>query len=385
MQDVIAIRRTSSSAIRSITLVGFDLVAAGCGLYLALNWTSTPAGSLHELAGILLVIRLASAAVAGLYRWSFSGPGFLDALRLVAAMLVGTVAFGLVKSGLPLALYVLEFFVTTSLVAAIWFAPRLADELFRIRLPSSANALLASECPRRILNVLVALLGLIVTSPLMLLIAIAIKLTSRGPVIYTQERIGLDIRGSRPTSSDPRRKIDLGGRPFVMYKFRTMCLDAESGTGAVWCLKKDPRVTPIGEFLRHCRLDELPQLVNVLKGDMNVVGPRPERPTLFADLRAKIPSYQLRQRTRPGITGYAQVNLEYDASVEDVSRKLEFDLEYLSRQSVRTDLYIMAMTVPVMLFREKMLTAKRRQVPFIGKSQPAPAPSMQQAKRSATG
>ena len=113
-------------------------------------------------------------------------------------------------------------------------------------------------------------------------------------------------------------------------------------------------MTPVGRFLRHSRLDELPQLVNVLKGDMNVVGPRPERPEIFAELRS-IPDYQRRQRVRPGITGHAQVHLEYDSSVDDVARKVKYDLEYLAQQSVEADLRIMAKTIPVMLLRERML------------------------------
>lgn len=360
MQRVIEAPRKPSTLFRALGILGHDVVITLVGFYLAAGWASMPVGPLGQLAAALVAIRVAAALVVGLHRWSFSGSGYLDALRLVAATLVGTVAFELLQPGLPLPVYLLEFFATTSLMALFRFAPRLADEIFRSNLPWSPGTTLTSERPRRILNVLVAAVGLFISLPVMVIIAIAIKLTSRGPVIYTQERIGLDIRGTRPTSSDPRRKVDLGGRPFLMYKFRTMCVDAESGTGAVWCSKKDPRVTPIGEFLRHCRLDELPQLVNVLKGDMNVVGPRPERPTLFANLREQLPRYSMRQRARPGITGYAQVNLEYDASIEDVGRKLEYDLEYLTRQSVLTDLYIMAMTIPVMLFRDKMLSVKRQ-------------------------
>jgi lipopolysaccharide/colanic/teichoic acid biosynthesis glycosyltransferase len=139
-----------------------------------------------------------------------------------------------------------------------------------------------------------------------------------------------------------------------------MTADAESSTGAVWSGKNDPRVTRVGRLLRHCRLDELPQLINVLRGDMNVVGPRPERPSIFAELRTKIPDYPLRQRARPGITGYAQVNLEYDASIDDVTNKLKYDLEYLLQQGVAADLYIMAKTIPVMLFRDKVLAPKMR-------------------------
>ena len=208
-----------------------------------------------------------------------------------------------------------------------------------------------SDRPRRVLNVVVALLGLLVTFPIWILIAIAIKLTSRGPVFYTQTRVGLDARGTGIQPNDPRRKQDIGGRPFRIYKFRTMSVDAEHGTGAVWAAKNDGRVTPIGRVLRQYRLDELPQLINVLKGDMNVVGPRPERPAIVANLRERIPDYQSRQRVRPGITGHAQVNLQYDSSMEDVKRKLGYDLEYITRQGFWADLKIMAQTLPVMLFR----------------------------------
>jgi len=204
---------------------------------------------------------------------------------------------------------------------------------------------------RRLLNVVVAVLGLVLTFPLWVLIGIAIKLTSRGPIFYDQTRVGLDQRGTGIRSNDPRRKQDLGGRPFRIYKFRTMKVDAEYGTGAVWAASNDGRVTAVGRVLRQYRLDELPQLINVLKGDMNVVGPRPERPAIVADLREKIPNYQARHRVRPGITGHAQVNLQYDSSVEDVQRKLGYDLEYITRQGFWADFKIMAQTLPVMLFR----------------------------------
>ena len=204
---------------------------------------------------------------------------------------------------------------------------------------------------RRLLNILVAGLGILITFPLWILIAIAIKLTSRGPIFYDQTRIGRDLRGSGIQSNDPRRKHDLGGRPFRIYKFRTMTVDAERGTGPVWATRNDSRVTAVGRVLRQYRLDELPQLINVLKGDMNVVGPRPERPSIVADLRETIPDYQSRHRVRPGITGHAQVNLQYDSCLDDVKRKIGYDLEYLQRQSFWADLKIMAQTIPVMLFR----------------------------------
>ena len=205
---------------------------------------------------------------------------------------------------------------------------------------------------RRALNVVTAAILLILTVPVFVAIAILIKLTSPGPALYRQTRIGRDRRYGRARSNDPRRRHDLGGMPFTIYKFRTMGVEAERGTGAVWASKDDPRVTPIGRVLRLYRLDELPQLCNVLAGDMNVVGPRPERPEIVARLRREIPGYQQRHRALPGITGRAQVILQYDASLEDVRLKVRHDLEYIRTASVWEDARIMGKTVPVMLFRQ---------------------------------
>jgi lipopolysaccharide/colanic/teichoic acid biosynthesis glycosyltransferase len=205
---------------------------------------------------------------------------------------------------------------------------------------------------RRALNVCVSIIGIIVTFPLWIVIAALVKLTSRGPVFHTQVRVGLDIRNTGAGPEDPRRRHDLGGRPFTIYKFRTMHAAAEQHTGAVWATKNDPRVTSVGRVLRQYRLDELPQLINVLKGEMNVVGPRPERPTIFAELRESIPDYRLRQRARPGITGLAQVRQQYDSCLEDVQRKVEFDLQYVRGQSFWQDLKIMVETIPVILLRK---------------------------------
>jgi lipopolysaccharide/colanic/teichoic acid biosynthesis glycosyltransferase len=202
---------------------------------------------------------------------------------------------------------------------------------------------------RRCLNLVVASVGLVVTFPVMLVIAALIKLTSRGPVLFTQIRVGLDRRALSGAGGNTRRHTDQGGTPFVMYKFRTM-RPAESSS-QVWAQPEDDRVTPIGAVLRKLRLDELPQLFNVLKGDMNIVGPRPEQPTIFVYLREQIEGYQRRQRVRPGITGWAQVNQGYDTSVDDVRRKVRYDLEYIRRQSAFEDLRIMARTLPVMLRR----------------------------------
>jgi lipopolysaccharide/colanic/teichoic acid biosynthesis glycosyltransferase len=209
-----------------------------------------------------------------------------------------------------------------------------------------------SEILNRFVNILIACIALLILSPILLLVAIAIKLTSRGPVFYSQTRVGLDRRRGRIDALYDRREQDTGGRIFTIYKFRSMYIDAEQQSGAVWAQRDDPRVTFVGRFLRRARLDELPQLVNVIRGDMNIVGPCPERPSIFAELRQNIKEYPLRQQARPGITGWAQINRAYDASLDDVRAKVRFDLEYLERQSLVEDLRIMVRTVPVMLFKK---------------------------------
>src|SRR5215212_6572165 len=205
--------------------------------------------------------------------------------------------------------------------------------------------------PTRALNFVLALLAIAVLSPVFILLAILVKLTSRGPVFYLQERVGLDRRTPGPDDKNHHRTVDFGGRVFTIYKFRTMRVDAEAAGAAVWAQQEDPRVTPLGRVLRQYRLDELPQLLNVLKGEMNIVGPRPERPTIFAELRGHIAEYPLRQRAKPGITGLAQINHHYDRSLDDVRTKVSYDLEYIRRQSLREDLRIMLKTIPVILLR----------------------------------
>jgi len=206
------------------------------------------------------------------------------------------------------------------------------------------------EGTRRALNVAVAALGLVLAMPLMVAIAALIKLTSRGPILFTQTRVGLDRRALTHAGGNTRRHLDHGGRPFTMYKFRTMRAD-NGDEGQVWARPDDDRVTSIGRVLRKFRLDELPQLWNVLRGDMNLVGPRPEQPAIFVDLREQIEGYQRRQRVRPGITGWAQINLPYDRTVDDVRQKLALDLEYIRHQSALEDLKIMLRTPAVMLGR----------------------------------
>jgi lipopolysaccharide/colanic/teichoic acid biosynthesis glycosyltransferase len=207
------------------------------------------------------------------------------------------------------------------------------------------------ELLHRGLNFLLALIALVLLLPVFLIITLLVWLTSDGPVLYTQVRVGLDRRLPVDATQNHRRERDIGGLPFTIYKFRTMRVDAEHHSGAVWAQQRDPRVTPIGRLLRQYRLDELPQLLNVLKGEMNIVGPRPERPTIFAELREHIAEYPLRQRAKPGITGLAQINHHYDRSLEDVRTKVHYDLEYIRRQSVGEDFRIMLKTLPVILLR----------------------------------
>ena len=209
----------------------------------------------------------------------------------------------------------------------------------------------ASEAVRRFLNVSVAATGVVLVAPVMAVIALLIKLTSRGSAFYTQVRVGIDRREAGDVAENNRRQLNYGGKPFLIYKFRTM-IDREGDASEVWADPDDSRVTVVGRILRQYRLDELPQLINVLKGEMDVVGPRPEQPTIFARLREEIERYEERQRVRPGITGWAQINQHYDRCMDDVRRKLAYDLEYIHRQSAIEDLRIMLRTLPAVLFKQ---------------------------------
>jgi lipopolysaccharide/colanic/teichoic acid biosynthesis glycosyltransferase len=212
-----------------------------------------------------------------------------------------------------------------------------------------------SETLSRGVNIVLASIGMVLAAPLFLIVAIAVKLSSAGPIFYRQTRVGIDRR-RRGYGGDmlyDRRAKDLGGSVFTIYKFRSMRADAEKRSGAVWATKGDPRVTTVGRVIRKTRLDELPQLINVIKGDMNIVGPRPERPSIFLRLSESIEEYPQRQLAKPGITGWAQVNRAYDSCLDDVRQKVRYDLEYIQRQSILEDLKIMLKTVPVILLGEK--------------------------------
>lgn len=233
--------------------------------------------------------------------------------------------------------------------------PREKDRVARSARESRRRAAFR-ERARRVLNVAAASTLLLLTAPLMVLVAVLVKLTSPGPIIFTQLRVGLDRRERERdwhTVVDgpgrARRRVDYGGRLFRIYKFRTMRV-AEAAP-QVWATPDDPRITPVGRILRKYRLDELPQLFNVLRGDMNLVGPRPEQPDIAVALRARLPRYNGRHRVLPGITGWAQVNHSYDQSLDDVRRKIHLDLEYIEQRSAGQDLRIMLRTIPVMLLR----------------------------------
>jgi lipopolysaccharide/colanic/teichoic acid biosynthesis glycosyltransferase len=217
-----------------------------------------------------------------------------------------------------------------------------ADNLSSIT-PDQTLATTASERVRRVLNVLAAAVALILAAPIMLLIAILIRLTSKGPVLTAQTCVGLDRRSRNLGIVDHRRSANMGGTPITIYKFRTT---------AVGPFSRAPHVTWLGQFLRSLRLDELPQLFNVLRGDMNLVGPRPQQPTIFATLRTRLERYAERQRVLPGITGWAQVQQHYYATVEDVASTLRFDLEYVACRSALQDCKIMLRTVPRVLLLE---------------------------------
>jgi sugar transferase (PEP-CTERM system associated) len=186
---------------------------------------------------------------------------------------------------------------------------------------------------KRVIDVTLALIGIAIAAPIMLLVAALVRLTSSGPVLYRQDRVGLN------------------GKVFTVHKFRTMRQDAEAGTGPVWSQANDSRITTLGRFLRRTRLDEMPQLWNVVRGDMSFVGPRPERPSFVEQLTATIPFYGQRHVVKPGITGWAQIRYTYGASVEDAIEKLQYDLYYIKNLSIAFDAVIVLETIKTVILR----------------------------------
>jgi lipopolysaccharide/colanic/teichoic acid biosynthesis glycosyltransferase len=209
-----------------------------------------------------------------------------------------------------------------------------------------------SRTMRRIVDVAVAATALVVLAPVMGLVAVAIKLDSPGPVFYTQDRIGINRRrGERRRAgrgADARRRIIHAGRPFRIWKFRTMRTDAEAA-GPQWAKSGDPRITRVGRFLRKTRLDEVPQFLNVVHGDMTLIGPRPERAFFINLLETEVPHYRKRLLVKPGITGMAQVRSGYDDSIDSVRTKVRWDLRYIRGQGLRADVAILLRTVRTIL------------------------------------
>jgi sugar transferase (PEP-CTERM system associated) len=187
---------------------------------------------------------------------------------------------------------------------------------------------------KRILSILISLLLLAFTFPVLILVVILIKLDSKGPAFHKQERVGMN------------------GKTFVLWKFRSMKVNAEDETGPVWASKNDPRVTRIGRLLRRLRIDEFPQLYNVLRGDMSLVGPRPERPLFVKELLESIPFYHLRHAVKPGVTGWAQINSDYTNSVKGAMEKLQYDLFYVKNMSLLLDMLIVFETAKTVLVRK---------------------------------
>ncbi|MEE9166766.1 MAG: sugar transferase [Candidatus Neomarinimicrobiota bacterium] len=184
---------------------------------------------------------------------------------------------------------------------------------------------------KRLIDLVMSFLVLVPLFPVWLVVAAAIKINSKGPIFYRQERMGQN------------------GRRFIVSKFRSMVHNAESHTGPIWAMEDDPRITKVGKFLRRFRLDEMPQFINVLKGDMSVVGPRPERPYFVEKLMEQFPFYYRRYKIRPGITGWAQIKHSYDSTVEDVRQKLKYDFFYIENLSLSLDFMIMFRTAAVMM------------------------------------
>lgn len=239
-----------------------------------------------------------------------------------------------------------------------------ASVLFVLAVPTvlaraGGVVLMFSRFVKRTMDVLGAFVGLILTIPLWIILPILIKLDSRGPVFYAQVRVGLDRRKNQrrfcqkteitEQRNRDRRRVDYKGSTFKVLKFRTMVSDAERTSGPVWASKNDPRVTRLGMFLRKTRMDEIPQFLNVLIGQMSLVGPRPERPEFVADLSTKVEDYDRRLQIKPGLTGLAQVSSGYDSSISSVVTKVKYDLEYIDNWSIWSDIKIILRTVIVVL------------------------------------
>jgi lipopolysaccharide/colanic/teichoic acid biosynthesis glycosyltransferase len=250
--------------------------------------------------------------------------------------------------------------VLTNLVLLAYMTYALAT-----RVPSAISTTLTlrewsvGKAAKRLIDIVCSLVGIIVLAPVFLLIAITIKLDSAGPVHFTQMRVGLNRRKASARNGNctfvnerrkrNRRRKDLYGRPFKVYKFRSMVDNAEKRSGPIWATVNDPRITRVGAILRKTRLDEFPQLLNVLKGNMSLVGPRPERPMFIESLSRDISDYPKRLDVKPGITGLAQVITGYDTSISSVRAKVKQDLRYIRSWTLLQDVKILLKTVIVVI------------------------------------
>lgn len=224
--------------------------------------------------------------------------------------------------------------------------------------PASVRLMLG-RILKRTIDIIGAVAGLILTLPIWVILPIIIKLDSKGSVFYTQSRVGINRRKKdrryhqkvdiEDHRGRERRRENHSGEPFKLIKFRTMVQNAEKKTGPVWATKNDARITRVGALLRKSRIDEIPQFINVLKGDMSLVGPRPERPSFVKNLTEKVENYSERLKVKPGITGLAQVKGEYDSSISTVTEKIKYDLEYINNWSLWMDIKILFKTVLVVI------------------------------------
>ena len=217
----------------------------------------------------------------------------------------------------------------------------------------------------RLIDITVAILGLFISLPFFLVLPLLIKWNSRGPVFYKQLRTGINRRKSERRGvtigdgherrNGDRRKLDLYGKPFYIYKFRTMKKQAEQESGAVWATSNDSRITSVGRWLRKYHIDEIPQFINVIRGEMSMVGPRPERPEIIYILMEKVPSYRKRFIMKPGATGPAQIFLGYDSCMADIKRKIQFDSIYIEHRNLRLYFLLLVLTI-VKIFSSLLLS-----------------------------
>jgi lipopolysaccharide/colanic/teichoic acid biosynthesis glycosyltransferase len=251
----------------------------------------------------------------------------------------------------------LEVLVLSNLILIYNLTLGQAFRVVKNGLLAAINIIDISAAIKRTIDIIGATIGLILSIPIWIIIPVAIAIDSRGPVFYRQERVGLNRRKrdrryinigdiERRSMTERRQRLGLG-RNFIIVKFRSMHVDAEKATGPVWATRNDNRVTRVGRILRATRLDEIPQLINVLIGDMSLVGPRPERPFFVNKLNDKIEGYSSRFQFKPGITGLAQVEHKYDESVEDVAKKVTYDLHYIRNWSILQDIGIILKTIVV--------------------------------------